>query len=368
MSDSTCQPHHDWFTALLTFGLCCGLVASYLPQHYRIISKGSSEGFSPWFLLLGTTSAGSGMWNLITMQWGIIRCCRVFSVGSCVEMTAGVTLVFLQWLMFSMVFVLYMLYYPPHLKYDQKSPDTDDSSDSELTKDEPVKSEEWALSIKLAWVVVFHFAFLLITTFYLLLTEASFPGPDAPLSPVITSWATFLGVSSALLSAIQYTPQLVHTYKMKLVGALSIPMMCIQSPGAVLMVSSIALRPGTNWTSWITFAVAGVMQGSLLMMCICWKIRQRRLGIDDFGNVVETGPLIIISSPTTDGNGTPANNEGRRDLDSAARAVALGSVPPLVEAPSASETTPLLVGRGGEQRDTANTSEFSGWFKWLRSG
>lgn len=62
-------------------------------------------------------------------------------------------------------------------------------------------------------------------------------------------WATFLGVSSAMLAAIQYAPQIMHTYNAKLVGALSIPMMLIQSPGAVLMVLSIALRPGTNWTS-----------------------------------------------------------------------------------------------------------------------
>lgn len=41
---------------------------------------------------------------------------------------------------------------------------------------------------------------------------------------------------------MQYAPQLVHTYRLKLVGALSIKMMLIQSPGAVFMVLSIALR------------------------------------------------------------------------------------------------------------------------------
>ena len=35
-----------------------------IPKHYRIISKGSSEGFSPWFLLLGSTSSASGMLNM----------------------------------------------------------------------------------------------------------------------------------------------------------------------------------------------------------------------------------------------------------------------------------------------------------------
>lgn len=79
-----------------------------------------------------------------------------------------------------------------------------------------------------------------------LLSTAS---PEVPLPENVLRWATFQGVSSALLAAVQYAPQLVHTYRMKLVGALSIPMMLIQSPGAILMVTSIALRPGTNWTS-----------------------------------------------------------------------------------------------------------------------
>lgn len=49
------------------------------------------------------------------------------------------------------------------------------------------------------------------------------------------------------------------------------------------MVLSIALRPGTNWTSWATFAVAAILQGCLLAMCIVFKIRQNKRGVDDFG-------------------------------------------------------------------------------------
>ena len=76
------------------------------------------------------------------------------------------------------------------------------------------------------------------------------PTPDGShRSPQIQLWATFLGVSSAALAALQYAPQIAHTFRLKLVGALSIPMMCLQTPGAVLMVLSIALRPGTDWTS-----------------------------------------------------------------------------------------------------------------------
>jgi uncharacterized protein with PQ loop repeat len=84
----------------------------------------------------------------------------------------------------------------------------------------------------------------------------------------IRTWASFLGISSAVLAAIQYAPQIYHTYCAKLVAALSIKMMLIQTPGTIFMILSIALRyvyvaifqrnmfadmkfnsPGTNWTS-----------------------------------------------------------------------------------------------------------------------
>ncbi|KAF9553999.1 hypothetical protein CPC08DRAFT_208796 [Agrocybe pediades] len=275
MSLDTCTPHHDWFNAFLTFGLCCGLVISYLPQHYRIIHTKSSEGFSPVFLLLGTTSAASGMFNMITLQAPIVKCCRVVSLGSCIEMSAGVIQVGLQWVCFGFVFVLYMLYYPEHLKYVQIDIEEGDEH-RHIPVKTPVRSEEWRLSVILAWITVAHFILLFLTTAYLLLT----PTDAAQLS----LWATFLGVSSATLAAIQYMPQLMHTYRTKLVGALSIPMMLIQTPGGILMVTSIVLRPGTNWTSWATFAIAAILQGCLLAMCIAWKVRQKKLQIDDFGN------------------------------------------------------------------------------------
>ncbi|KAF8627148.1 hypothetical protein AX17_006365 [Amanita inopinata Kibby_2008] len=285
MSLDECIAKHDWFTALLTFGLCCGLVISYVPQHYRIISTGTSVGLSPWFLLLGSTSAAAGMLNMVTLQWHIVRCCRVLPLGSCVEMSAGIIQVGLQWLMFTMILVLYMIYYPHALRYGGSAYDYATLAPPS-SKVAVRKGDEWRTSIILAWTVAVHFTIICIITIYLLSTRPVSPSPADPLPPLVSSWATLLGVSSAILAAIQYAPQLVYTYQTKLVGALSIPMMLIQTPGAVLMVLSIALRPGTNWTSWITFAVAGIMQGSLLTMCLVWKVRQRRLGVDDFGRAI----------------------------------------------------------------------------------
>ena len=62
-------------------------------------------------------------------------------------------------------------------------------------------------------------------------------------------------------------------------------------------------RPGTNWTSWTTYAVAGTMQGMLLAMCIIWKLRQSKLRIDDFGNPLDAG-YDVVEGITLSGAGT----------------------------------------------------------------
>lgn len=59
-------------------------------------------------------------------------------------------------------------------------------------------------------------------------------------------------------------------------ASLSIPMMCIQSPGSFLFAYSIAIRPQTNWSSWITYVCTGILQAVLLGMCITWRIREKR--------------------------------------------------------------------------------------------
>ncbi|KJA29666.1 hypothetical protein HYPSUDRAFT_81319 [Hypholoma sublateritium FD-334 SS-4] len=297
MSDE-CIQHHDWFNTVLTYGLCFGLVVSYLPQHLRIIMAKSSEGISAVFLFLGVASTSSSMFNMITLQAPIVRCCRVVSFGSCMEMSAGVIQMTLQWICFSAIFILYMIYYPEYLKYVVRT-----SEEVQLLSypKEPVRSENWRMSIILAWSAAAHCVFAAFVTAYLLLYV-----PDSPTgirAPQIATWATFLGVSSALLAMVQYTPQLLHTFRLKHVGALSIPMMMIQTPGGILMVVSVALRPGTDWTSWITFLFSAILQGILLAMCIVWKIRQRRLRVDDFGRPMDPQPYVldepasVISAP-----------------------------------------------------------------------
>lgn len=94
--------------------------------------------------------------------------------GDCLESTAGIFQLSLQWLLFTIMYVstpsrlvpssseilahslvLYMIYYPPHLKYATLDIDMHDDMPPHHVKT-TAKSNEWKLSIILSWVVLIH--------------------------------------------------------------------------------------------------------------------------------------------------------------------------------------------------------------------
>jgi hypothetical protein len=94
------------------------------------------------------------------------------------------------------------------------------------------------------------------------------------------------------------------------------------------------------------FAVSGIMQTALLVMCIAWKFRQRRLRIDDFGYSLDSAS----STPLTD------------DVDTVVGEVSdpqVGSISFADNAEDAREDAPLL----GKPRRSGRSSRFFGWLK-----
>lgn len=130
-------------------------------------------------------------------------------------------------------------------------------------------------------VSIVHLFAVAIATFYFSLLNPDIPHvPESPTSPSpqLIAWANFLGIQSTILASLQYIPQLYTTWTLKHVGSLSIPMMCIQTPGSFIWAISLASREGTKWSSWVTYVVTGCLQGGLLVMCIMWEIKSRREG------------------------------------------------------------------------------------------
>jgi drug/metabolite transporter (DMT)-like permease len=93
----------------------------------------------------------------------------------------------------------------------------------------------------------------------------------------LQGWANFLGIFATVLSSIQYFPQIYTTYMLKRVGSLSIPMMCIQTPGSFVWAASLATRLGKEgWSAWGVYMVTGCLQGTLLVMAIYFELKARK--------------------------------------------------------------------------------------------
>jgi hypothetical protein len=87
-------------------------------------------------------------------------------------------------------------------------------------------------------------------------------------------YADVLGIMAAVLASIQYMPQLWTTWHLKHVGSLSIPMMCIQTPGGFLWAATLYARVGwEGWSTWVTFLVTGTLQGCVLAMGLVFEYR-----------------------------------------------------------------------------------------------
>ena len=90
-------------------------------------------------------------------------------------------------------------------------------------------------------------------------------------------FANVLGIAAAILASVQYLPQIWLTWKLGHVGSLSIPMMLIQTPGGFVFAWSLASRLGpAGWSAWSVYLLLGSLQGVLLVMAICFIIRDHK--------------------------------------------------------------------------------------------
>lgn len=88
----------------------------------------------------------------------------------------------------------------------------------------------------------------------------------------LPAWANFLGILAAILASTQYFPQIYTTFRLRCVGSLSIPMMCIQTPGSLVWAASLAAREGAKgWSIWGVLVVTACLQGTLLAMAIYFE-------------------------------------------------------------------------------------------------
>jgi len=245
----------------LSIIILLGILISYLPQHLRIIRLRSSYGLSPYFILLGTTSGTCAFANILVLPKSRvdIACCREVDKFPCVAGLLGIAQVGVQWSCFTVILLLFLIFFPRN----GSTPPVD-------VEDDPPK-EHLAPSYRTALIVaalcVLHAVVIAILSFFFVYAR-----PEHA-----QAWANFLGIFSTVLASIQYFPQIYTTYLLKRVGSLSIPMMCIQTPGSFVWAGSLAARLGSEaWSAWGVYLVTGCLQGTLLVMGSYFEIMHER--------------------------------------------------------------------------------------------
>jgi hypothetical protein len=92
------------------------------------------------------------------------------------------------------------------------------------------------------------------------------------LATIVFASTVVLGIMAAILSSIQYLPQIYTTYRLKRVASLSIPMMCIQTPGGYMWAASLAARLGPEgWSTWGVYLLTASLQGVVLALGIYFE-------------------------------------------------------------------------------------------------
>ncbi|KAL2140658.1 hypothetical protein VTI28DRAFT_3515 [Corynascus sepedonium] len=299
---------------IVSIVIVIGMLISYLPQHFRIIVRRTSEGISPYFVLLGTTSATSAFANILLLPKSRqdVACCKEIETFHCVAGLLGIAQLGVQWICFTFIFVLFLVFF----RYKS----VDDVDDGELDEGHP----RWQTALLVASLTLLHGLAVIVITGVL----------SAVAKQQLPTWANILGVMAALLAAVQYIPQIWTTYHLKHVGSLSIPMMCIQTPGGFLFAASLFARLGwAGWSSWGIFVLTATMQGLLLSLAIYYEIKAHA---NDINTPKSPSPLLGRSQHHANGLDDDNRSESEGILDHQGLE-------------GAAETTPLLRnGRNGD--------------------
>ncbi|KAH7398167.1 PQ loop repeat protein-like protein [Pyrenochaeta sp. MPI-SDFR-AT-0127] len=277
--------HPDIFNFSVSVFIVLGILVSYLPQHYKIISRRSSRGLSPLFVLLGTVSGTASIANILTLPESTrdMACCSEIGTFPCAAAMLGVAQIGVQWTCFFFIMLLFLIFFPRN-------------SQAAAQEEQDTSMPTWKEAIL---VLAFSLAFFII----------AFIGSVVfvyALSSHVRAWANFLGLLATTLAAIQYIPQILMTYRLQETGSLSIPMMCIQTPGSFVFAASLAVRLGPGgWSAWGLFIFTGCLQGCLLAMSLWFVWRDRKaaknvlaVGANGFENArdSEQTPLLHTDS------------------------------------------------------------------------
>lgn len=262
-------------------------LGQFVPQHYEMAVDRSVVGVSPWLLffsslytfLAAVDTVILGVSDAFTCGESAYRC--FVRDQPLIQMVGSAVLSIGMWYWF--------------LKYHHGSDAAADAEERKL-----IGSFFYGTVSARAF---FH-AFLVVAAgfaFGASFLVVAFGVASAP----VVAFAHACGVLAAVLNGLMWVPQIIVTYTFGHKGALSFGWV-IASVVMDVAYSVYLASMGVHWTVWANNIPDGIQTAILLIMLVRFEYRDRRRGIDDYGNVIaqaeverEEGALAILLKDKT---------------------------------------------------------------------
>lgn len=164
-------------------------------------------------------------------------------------------------------------------KSRQGKPGVDEDSISEIDtrEDQPLVEPSGQTTTTRATYHLISFVFVAYIAFVLFTGGVAgfFLPVFGHLSPVSLFFASSMGLVSSALTFLQWTPQILRTFRNKGAGNFSIVMMVIMTPGSFVILGYLIFIAKQSFSTWLSYLCSGIQQVVLLTLLILYETRAK---------------------------------------------------------------------------------------------
>lgn len=291
---------------------------TYVPQYHRVFTRKSTYGISPYFLLFSvvasTSLLGGGMFQLAYSysNW----CCKedagVEKGIHCYGAQMGAWQALMQWVCCTGLLVLFYIYARAEQEASIAVPVAETAPSAPNLS--PPSQTSWRAAKRISYTGFFYIfinlaLFLAYALHQLSKHSAGFLPDDLIFYIFLGGWAILQMTLAFIFLCVQSVPQIITTLRMRQLGSLSIPSMCVQVPGYFIWAA--ALRVRYPEIVWVPVLVAGAVQDVLLMLSVYlererWRAKRAlRLTSDEDEDDLRQGPQVDDHHDGTDTAASP---------------------------------------------------------------
>eukprot|EP01090_Pellita_catalonica_P015900 TRINITY_DN4404_c0_g1_i1.p1 TRINITY_DN4404_c0_g1~~TRINITY_DN4404_c0_g1_i1.p1 ORF type:complete len:304 (+),score=44.17 TRINITY_DN4404_c0_g1_i1:39-950(+) len=246
---NVCYQDPSPFGTALGIVLTLAIVVSYLPQFWVIFKAKSSKGVSFFTMWLGYMSAALTLINEIILKWEYISCCQHLDAWRIIknllpieQLTSGPVSLF-------GLAIMVLLFY-----------DVTPSANQTAADKRRERNQSYALLIFAAFVT----AVILGGSLAIILwVDADSEG--------LHYFADVIGIVSSVFVVVMWCPQIYITWKLQHTGNLSLGLLLLQTPGAVIVIIYQAGFNDASWTTWLPYFATSVQLCVLLFLYIWFR-------------------------------------------------------------------------------------------------